>query len=151
MIRNKFNNSLHGLHSKSRRYSTPIFNSKSIEDNPHYKKIRNTKPIDLLKSVIYPAETYINMHNNNDLINNKDDDEHIYVFQNLSSNKTKIVLFECEEDAAIFTTLLEAECGLQVPLISKVDTCDIIEMCKEANISCVLQPKGSMLTPMGLN
>ena len=146
MIRNKFYRT-----SWSRRYSTPILNSKSIEDNPHYKRIRNTKQIDLLKSVVYPSETYINMHNNIDLKNHNDDEEHIYVFQNLSNQKTKIVLFECEEDAAIFTTLLEAECGLQVPLISKVDTCDIIELCKEADISCVLQPKGSMLTPMGLN
>lgn len=145
-----------------RKNIVQVMNSRHIEDNEHYKKIRKAKPIDLVKSVVYPITSHLIIHcSNYDDVYEKskaftnvkqepDDVEHIYVFQNLETNVSKILLFEDEDDAQLFATLLEAECENQIPRISKVDTLEIITMCKEHKFACVLQPKGSMVTPMSL-
>lgn len=143
------------LVKSSRKNYQRIFNSRSVEDNPHYKRIRKMKEIDLLKSVIYPTHTYVPVHYSSyeeyEKVKNVENGiEHLYVFQNLITSKSKIIVFENEEDAMLFATLLEADCDDEHPRITSIDTNEIIELCNDYNIGCYLQPTGSMVTPQSL-
>lgn len=149
------------LMKHSRKTHQRIYNSRSVEDNPHYKRIRKMKEINLLKSVLYPVQTYIPVHYSNyeefersklmhDSNARDNAIEHLYVFQNVLTNNSKIIVFEDEDDAILFANLLEADCDDEFPRITNVYTDEIIELCKEYNIGCYLQPTGSMVTPQSL-
>lgn len=137
----------------NKRQLLKISNSLSIEDNIHYKRIRKQKPLNLTRN----ANINISINTTFTIIQSGTENESIFVFQDMQKSKSSVFLFENEEDANVFVTLLEAETtGLIImdketkPKCLKVHSDDIVELCKENGFNCYFHPSGSLVTPMNM-
>jgi hypothetical protein len=135
---------------KIRKTVIKVNNSLHIEDNIHYKRIRKLKPFNLSNNNsnddFKPLKTYT-------IIKSVVETDSIYVFQDVEKSRSSIFLFENNEDAALFVTLLEAEIagnGRKETSYIDVISNDIVELCKSNGFNCYFYPSGSLVTPMNM-
>lgn len=120
-------------------------NNFNIDNSSYYKQLKKTKSIDLTKKdFLYPDKGYI-------IIDNKQNIESLFIFQDISKTKQSIFVFEGKDDVELFKSLLAAENGV-------VDTIDyqnvlieeIIDLCIENNFACRFYSEGSFVTPFNM-
>ena len=159
------------MNSTINRIRSPlkISNSLNIEDNIHYKRIRKLKPFNLTNKNTKNTKNKNKNKNNLDIIDISNstsytiiqsctETESIFVFQNIQKSRSSVFLFENEDDAMTFATLLEAETsGLlpesqgRNPKCLEVIGDDIVKLCAENGFNCYFHPHGSLVTPMNMD
>lgn len=108
------------------------------------KHIRAIRPILLQRGDDIPSECFAIVRHRP----NKEEPDGLFIFQDANETRTAVVVFEAEEDAQLFTNMLAADCESSAsPAYAIADTVHVVDLCDTFKFSCLLQPKGSLVTP----
>lgn len=134
----------------SRRYGrTNIRINAGLEENGYYKNMRSNRQIDLKLE-----KNKMLLNGSGFIITDKQKDNQIstgvYIFQDHTKTRSTIIIFEDYDDIALFKTLLEAENDVEEVDYTILDRQELLELCTENNINCILYPRGSLVTPSNL-
>jgi hypothetical protein len=136
-----------------------ISNSLNIEDNIHYKRIRKLRPVNLSRNTSHKNHTNLTNFNNKTytiIQGTNSESDSIFVFQDIRKSRSTVFLFENEEDATVFATLLEAATDGYFTNAEIKPTCleviseDIVALCRKQAFNCYFHPSGSLVTPMNM-
>lgn len=123
--------------------------SAGLEENGYYKNMRTKRQIDLKlekNKMLVNGSGFIITDKQKD---NKESNG-IYIFQDHTKSRSTIIIFEDYDDIALFKTLLEAENNIEEVDYTLLDRQELLELCIENNINCILYPRGSLVTPTNI-
>lgn len=120
----------------------------SLEENGYYKNMRNNRQIDLKLE-----KNKMLLNGSGFIITDKkiaNESSGLYIFQDHSKTRSTIIIFEDFDDISLFKTLLEAENNIDEVDYTLLDRQELLELCTENNINCILYPRGSFVTPSNI-